>query len=334
MTDQTPPHIVGVGNALVDVVAAVQPDVIERHNLTPGGMHLVDADAAHALFDEVGPGVRQSGGSVANSIAHLAGTGVQGTYLGKIANDDLGRTFSAEMAEMGIAAPVAVAIDGDFGTGRCVVLVTPDGERTMSTHLGAATTLMPFEARVSLPEQFDILFVEGYLWDAPHGAEVIETLAAAAREVGARVALTPSDAGCVERNKDAMLATVSRHVDILIGNQAEIAALAGLTGQPDPDRVMDWALRHVAVAAVTEHDEGSLVADATGRHRIDAARVPKVVDSTGAGDAYASGFLGSLALGAPIDAAGRNGAAQAARVLVHYGARDGAAAKAIALPAA
>ncbi|SEP18907.1 Sugar or nucleoside kinase, ribokinase family [Salinihabitans flavidus] len=333
MTDETP-HIVGVGNALVDVVAAVQPDVIERHGLTPGGMHLVDADAAHALFDEVGPGVRQSGGSVANSIAHLAGTGVQGTYLGKIADDDLGRTFSSEMADMGIAAPVAVALDGDFGTGRCVVLVTPDGERTMSTHLGAATTLMPFEARVALPERFDILFVEGYLWDAPHGAAVIETLAQAAQDVGARVALTPSDAGCVERNRDEMLTAVSRYVDILIGNQAEIAALAGLTGRADAELAMDWALDHVSIAAVTEHDEGSLVADATGRHRIKPAPVTQVVDSTGAGDAYASGFLGSITQGASVAEAGREGAERAATVLVHYGARDGVAARAIALPAA
>ncbi|WP_297774824.1 PfkB family carbohydrate kinase, partial [uncultured Roseovarius sp.] len=181
MTERTP-HIVGLGNALVDVVAAVQPDVVTRHGLVPGGMHLVDAAAAHALFDEVGPGVRQSGGSVANSIAHLAETGVGGTYLGKVADDDLGRTFCEELVALGVAAPVAVARETDPGTGRCVVLVTPDGERTMSTYLGAAVEILPAEVRAAMPEAFDILFIEGYLWDAPHGPAAI---AAAAERAGA-----------------------------------------------------------------------------------------------------------------------------------------------------
>lgn len=330
MSTQTP-HIVGVGNALVDVVAAVDQTVIDRHGLTSGGMHLVDAEAAHALFDEVGPGVRQSGGSVANSIAHLSGLGVTGTYLGKVAADDLGRTFREEMAGMKIAAPVAEADDGQIGTGRCVVLVTPDGERTMSTHLGAAVTLSPGDIDAAIPASFDILFVEGYLWDAPEGAAVIEAAARKAKAVGARVALTPSDGGCVERNRDAMLGFISNHADILIGNHVEIGTLAGVE---DTEAVLDWALKHVPVAAVTEHEKGSLVADESGRHHVAAAAVSEVVDSTGAGDAYASGFLGGIARGKPVAEAGRDGAELAAKVLVHYGARDGAAARAIALPAA
>lgn len=328
MTER-PPHIVGLGNALVDVVAAVTPEVVARHGLVPGGMHLVDAEAAHALFQEVGPGVRQSGGSVANSIAHLAETPVRGTYLGKVSNDDLGDTFCLEMAGMDIAAPVAVAQNDDYGTGRCVVLVTPDGERTMSTYLGVAMTLMPSEARVALPEQFDVLFIEGYIWDAPNGAAVISTLAEAAKSAGALVALTPSDAGCVERNIDVMRDTVSRHVDILVGNHAEIGALAECHGA---EAAMDWAITQVSVAAVTEHEKGSLVAHSNERHHIPAATVSRVLDTTGAGDAYASGFLAGLVQGLPVVTAGRLGAQSAARVLGHYGARDGAAAAAIALP--
>ncbi len=329
MTDN--PHIVGVGNALVDVVAAVAPEVISRHDLTPGAMHLVDAEAAHALFAEVAPGVRQSGGSVANSIAHLADLGISGTYLGKVAADDLGRSFREEMDAMGIAAPVSDAPDGATGTGRCVVLVTPDGERTMSTYLGAAVTLAPGDISDAMSGAFHTLFVEGYLWDAPQGAEVIEAAAARARAAGARVALTPSDAGCVERNRAQMLDFIERSADILIGNHVEIGTLAGLDA---PEAVLDWALGHVPVAAVTEHETGSLVADAGGRHHVPALDVTEVVDSTGAGDAYASGFLGGLARGLPVQEAGRQGAELAARVLVHFGARDGAAARAIALPAA
>lgn len=329
MTDN--PHIVGVGNALVDVVAAVEHEVVSRHGLTPGAMHLVDADAAHALFAEVAPGVRQSGGSVANSIAHLADLGIGGTYLGKVAADDLGRSFREEMEAMKIAAPVADAPEGDTGTGRCVVLVTPDGERTMSTYLGAAVTLAPEDIEGVIPERFDTLFVEGYLWDAPKGAEVIEAAAARAKAVGARVALTPSDAGCVDRNRSQMLDFIEHHADILIGNHVEIGTLAGCDAT---EAVMDWALDHVPVAAVTEHEKGSLVADEGGRHHVPALAVTEVVDSTGAGDAYASGFLGGLARGLTVDEAGRQGAELAARVLVHFGARDGAAARAIALPAA
>ncbi len=329
--DTSAPHIVGLGNALVDVVAAVAPDVVARHGLTPGGMHLVDAAAAHALFDEVGPGVRQSGGSVANSVAHLAQTGVRGTYLGKVANDDLGQTFRDEMAALGLAAPVAVAQDDDLGTGRCVVLVTPDGERTMSTHLGAAIDILPAEVRAAMPEAFDMLFIEGYLWDAPRGAAVIETAAQLARAAGARIALTPSDAGCVERNREVMLNFIAQHADTLVGNLVEIGALAGQEGA---QAALDWAMSMVDVAAVTEHDKGALVADAGGVHRVDANRVARVVDTTGAGDAFASGFLAGLAMGRPVAEAGRMGAELAAGVLGHYGARDGAAARAIALPAA
>jgi len=325
------PHIVGVGNALVDVVAAVTPEVIARHGLQTGGMYLVDAAAAQSLFEEVGPGVRQSGGSVANSIAHLADLGVAGTYLGKTAEDDLGRSFAEEMRGMGIDAPIAPGPSSETGTGRCVVLVTPDGERTMSTYLGAAVTLKPTDLTDVMPASFDILFVEGYLWDAPHGAAVIETAAQAAKAAGAKVAMTPSDAGCVERNRDVMLNFIAQHADILIGNHVEIGALAG---HEDADAAMDWALCHVGIAAVTEHDKGSLVADEAGRHRVHAVTVPRVLDTTGAGDAFASGFLGGLALGRPVDEAGRMGADCAARVLGHYGARDGAAARAISIPAA
>lgn len=328
---QTKPHIVGVGNALVDVVAPVDHDVVDRHGLAPGGMHLVDAEAAHALFAEVGPGFRQSGGSVANSIAHMADIGLRGTYLGKIADDDLGRTFREEMSGMGIAAPVAEGPADEIGTGRCVVLVTPDGERTMSTHLGAAVTLAPSDIRADQFEGCDILFIEGYLWDAPQGSAVVEAATQFAKKAGARVALTPSDPGCVDRNRNGMLGFIADHVDILIGNHLEIGALAG---QEDTATALKWALDHVSIAAVTESEKGSLVSDGGEPVHIQAAPIASVVDSTGAGDAYASGFLGGLAQGLEIAECGRRGATLAARVLNHFGAREGAAARAISLPAA
>jgi sugar/nucleoside kinase (ribokinase family) len=317
--------IVGIGNALVDVVASVPADAPARHGLVVGGMHLVDGAAAAALYDEFGPGVQQSGGSVGNSIAHLADVGLPGCYLGKVAEDDLGRRFRDDMAALGIACPVPPARTGP-ATGRCVVMVTPDGERTMSTFLGAAQGLSPADVEAAMPERFALLLVEGYLWDAPEGDAAIAAAARRARAVGARVALTPSDAGCVARNREAMLAFLDAHCDILIGNHIEIGEMAG---DSEPEAALDWALGRVGTVAVTESEKGSRVADAAGRHRVPAVPVKQVVDSTGAGDAYASGFLAGLVRGSPIEQAGRDGAALAARVIGHYGARDGEAARAL-----
>ncbi len=317
--------IVGIGNALVDVVASVPEAALARHSLEKGGMALVDSAAAEALYGEVGPGVQQSGGSVANSIAHLADVGLPGCYLGKVADDDLGAHFRKEMTDLGIACPVPAGTGGP-GTGRCVVLVTPDGERTMSTFLGAAQGLATADIDAAMPERFAMLLVEGYLWDAPEGDAVIAAAARKAKAAGARVALTPSDAGCVERNRDAMLGFITAHCDVLIGNHHEVGALSG---NDDPEAALDWALSQVDTVAVTESEKGSRVANGGGRHRIAAEPVSRVLDTTGAGDAYASGFLAGLVRGKPIAEAARDGAALAATVLTHYGARDGEAARAL-----
>jgi sugar/nucleoside kinase (ribokinase family) len=318
----TSPRIVGLGNALVDVVASVDKEAIGRHGLTHGGMHLVEATAAEALYEEVGPGVRQSGGSVANSIAHIRAEGIACTYVGKVANDDLGAAFRMDFAELGIDFP-APPLENGIGTGRCVVLVTPDGERTMSTFLGAAQSLTAYDVVAAMPAEFGVLFVEGYLWDSPEGAAAIEAAAGRAKEAGARIALTPSDAGCVERNREAMLRFVREHCDILVGNHHEIGALAG---NDDPVAALDWARGQADIAAVTMSEKGSMVAQGQEAHRIEPVAVPQVVDSTGAGDAYAAGLLAGIAAGRALPEAGRRGAQLAAEVITHRGARKSKAA--------
>jgi len=328
MTRQKP-HFVGLGNALVDVVAPVAPDLIARHGLAPGAMHLVGEAEAHALFDEVAPGVRQSGGSVANSVAHAAEIGARTTYLGKAASDPLGDTFREEMAALGVAVPIP-AVEAP-GTGRCVVLVTPDGERTMSTYLGAAVTLGPDDIRAAYPAQSDVLLVEGYVWDAPEGAAVIAAAVEGARASGARIALSPSDPGCIARNLEAMRGFVSEVADIFVGNRAEAEALSGTSTAAD---ALAWAREHVAHAAVTESEHGAHVADGRVTAHVPAVAVPRVVDSTGAGDAFAAGFLCGLAGGASAPEAARRGAQKAARILGHYGARNGPAAEALSISAA
>jgi sugar/nucleoside kinase (ribokinase family) len=314
-------RVVGLGNALVDVVASVDAEAIARHSLTPGGMHLVDREAADALYAEVGPGLVQSGGSVANSIAHMRSLGLACTFIGKVARDTLGDAFAADLAALGVDFPAIGP--ADTGTGRCVVLVTPDGERTMSTYLGAAQGLTPADVEAGMPDAAALLLVEGYLWDSPEGATMIETAATRARAVGARIALTPSDAGCVERHRDAMLAFIRDHCDILVGNHHEVGALAGTDS---PEEALVWARRHARIAAVTMSENGALIADEDRAYRIEAQPVEHVVDTTGAGDAFAAGFLHGVLEGASLPEAARRGAELAARVITHPGAREQAAA--------
>jgi len=321
MTDKAP-QIAGLGNPLVDVLASIGPDGPARHGLTVGEMHLVDADTARALYAEIGPGVQQSGGSVANTIAHVGDLGLKGTFLGKVADDELGRVFRGDMAALGIQVPVPDQTDGT-ATGHCVVMVTPDGERTMSTYLGACECLVPGDMPDALPHETAVLLIEGYHFDTPKGAENVAHAVELARGVGARVALTPSDPACVDRQRANMIGLIEGACDILIGNEVELAALSGAE---DPMSALKWAMEHVKTIALTRSENGALVTDGGPVVEVKAEPVPKVVDSTGAGAAFAAGFLAGLAQGREVAEAARMGAKLAAQVIGHFGAREGRAA--------
>lgn len=317
MTDAKP-QIAGIGNPLVDVLATIAMGGPARHGLTLGEMHLVDGASATALYAEIGPGVQQSGGSVANTIAHIGDLGLKGTFLGMVADDDLGDLFRSEMARLGISCPVVPRTDG-IGTGRCVVMVTPDGERTMSTYLGACECLAPTDMPDGLPADTAILLVEGYHWDTPHGPANIDRAVALARAAGAKIALAPSDPACVDRQRANMLALLETNCDILIGNEVEISALAGTD---DTLQALDWAKSSVGIVALTRSEKGALVTDGGPVIAVSAVPVAKVVDTTGAGDAFAAGFLSELVLGKGVEEAARKGAEIAARVIGHFGARQ------------
>jgi len=312
------PQIAGIGNPLVDVLAAIDAGGPARHGLTPGEMHLVDALRAAALYAEIGPGVQQSGGSVANTIAHVGDLGLKGTFLGKVADDALGAVFRRDMAALGIAVPVPSQTNGT-ATGHCVVMVTPGGERTMSTYLGACERLAPDDLPEALPVETAILLVEGYHFDTPQGAANVARAVELARGVGARVALTPSDPSCVDRQRAAMLALIEGDCDILIGNEVELAALSGAK---DPMSALHWAIDHCRTVALTRSEHGALVTDGGPVIAVPAAPVVEVVDTTGAGDAFAAGFLVGLARGNDVAEAARAGAHLAARVIGHFGARQ------------
>lgn len=311
-------RIIGLGNALVDVLAHVDKDAVARHDLTPGGMHLVDSDAAEALYAEVGPGLTQSGGSVANTMAHLAAAGRAVTFIGRVADDELGAAFRKDLESLGASCPVAPATGG-LGTGRCVVLVAPDGERTMSTFLGAAQEITASEAAAAVPAEADIALIEGYVFDAPDGAAVIDAVVTMAQSAGAKIALTPSDAGCVERHLEPMRKFIADHCDLLIGNEDEMKALSGAT---DAEAALDWASARSEVAVVTLSERGSLAAKGDERFTVEAAPVERVVDSTGAGDAYAAGFVSEFVRSGDVKAAATAGGALAAQVITHTGARE------------
>ena len=311
-------EVLGIGNAIVDVLARTDEAFLADERLAKGSMRLIDAAEAERIYGRLGPATESSGGSAGNSIAGIASLGGRGAFIGKVADDQLGRIFAHDMTAIGVAfgtPPLA----GGAPTARCLILVTPDGERTMNTYLGAAQDLRPADIDETLVGSADITFLEGYLWDPPLAKEAFRKAAEAAHSAGRRVALTLSDSFCVDRYRAEFLALIRSHaVDIVLANAHELRSLyetssleAGLA-----------ALREDAtLAAVTDSANGSYVLSASGIEHVPATPVDRVVDATGAGDLYAAGFLLGAARGWPLAKAAALGSFAAAEVISHMGAR-------------
>lgn len=309
--------VVGVGNAIVDVLAQASDEFLRKHGLQKGSMSLIDERQAAALYADMGPAVEASGGSAANTMAGIASLGGKPAYIGRVCNDQLGEIFSHDMHALGIHFAVPPAISGP-STARCLILVTPDAQRTMNTYLGACVNLGPEDIDEALVRRGKITYLEGYLWDRPKAKEAFIKAARVASAAGRQVALSLSDSFCVARHRDSFLELVAHHVDILFANEAEIKALY----QTDSFEQAAACVRgQTALAALTRGPKGSLLVTADGALEIAAARVDKVVDTTGAGDLYAAGLLFGLTHGKPLDWAGRCGSLAAAEVLGHFGAR-------------
>jgi fructokinase len=289
---------------------------LAERGLAKGGMALIDAEAAAALYAAMPPGIESSGGSAANTCAVAAALGAKVGFLGTVADDELGRVFAHDIHAAGVAFPNAPAT-GAAPTARCLILVTPDGQRTMNTFLGACVGFSGADLDEGMIASAKVVYLEGYLFDPPEAQAAFRRAAALARAAGRQVAITLSDAFCVGRHRAAFREFVKKDADLLFANEAEICALY------ETDSFEEAAFEaagDVAIAALTRSEKGSVVLAEGGRILVPAAPA-RVVDTTGAGDAYAAGFLAALTQGHPLAQAGRWGSIAAAEVIGHFGAR-------------
>jgi sugar/nucleoside kinase (ribokinase family) len=309
--------VVGIGNAIVDVIAHAEEEFLAREALVKGTMTLIDAPRAEALYQMMGPAIEASGGSAGNTMAGIASLGGTGAYIGKVRDDFLGQVFRHDITAIGVRFDTRAATSGP-GTARCLILVTPDGQRTMNTYLGACVELGPADIDPDIIADTQITYLEGYLFDPPQAQEAFRKAAAIAHAAGRKVALSLSDPFCVGRHRAAFRDLVDGHVDILFANEAEICSLY----ETDDFGAAAAAVRgHVALAALTRSAAGSVILAPGAEHRIEPAPVARVVDTTGAGDLYASGFLYGLTRDLPLPMCGAIGSLCAAEIISHFGAR-------------
>lgn len=319
MTDLPPStyDVLGLGNAIVDVIAETDERTLDRLSLVKSTMTLIERSRMIKLYDGMGPGIEMSGGSCANTMAALASLGAKAAYVGKVANDQLGEVFRHDIRATGVDFRTAPLEDGP-PTARCLVFVTRDAHRTMATYLGACVVLGPDDVDEAQVAAARIVYLEGYLWDRPGAKAACLKAAEIAHRHGRQVALTLSDPFCVDRWRGEFADLIARHVDILIANEVEICSLYGAN---ELDQAVEMVRGQVQLAALTCSADGSVLVTGDRTQRIAAAPVDAVVDTTGAGDLYAAGLLYGLARDLPLPACGRLGSLAAAEVLGHYGAR-------------
>ena len=309
--------VTGIGNAIVDVLAHADDDLLVRLALRKGGMQLIDAAAADKLYAQMAPAVEISGGSVANSMAGIASLGGTAGYIGKVRDDQLGKVFAHDIRAAGVTFTTASSVSGP-PTARCLIMVTPDGERTLSTYLGACVELGPEDIDEALLARSKVVFLEGYLWDPPRAKEAMLKAANLTHKHGGRVALSLSDGFCVDRHRAEFARLIDDHVDILFANESEIISL---TEASDFEGAQSAIGGRCEVAALTRGAHGATVLVGSDRFDVPAQNVDKLVDTTGAGDLFAAGFLYGFTHGHSPSEAARIGAIAAAEVISHFGAR-------------
>ena len=314
---ETTHDLCAVGNAIVDVLAPCDDAFLEREGLSKGGMMLIDEARAVSLYGAMAAGLEASGGSAGNTIAGAASFGGRAAYIGKVAEDQLGQVYRHDMQAIGAAFDTPYLSDGP-ATGRSLINVTEDGQRTMSTFLGAANQLTPDDIDAELVRNSEILYLEGYLFDPADARAAFVRAAEIAHTAGRRVAVTLSDTFVVDRWRDELLPFIESSVDIVLANEAELLSLFEET---DFEAALAKLRPIVETAAVTRSEKGSVILAKSGMLHIQAEPVEKIVDTTGAGDQYAAGFMFGLSQGRSLHDCGRLASVAAAEVISHYGPR-------------
>ncbi|MBV9347109.1 MAG: adenosine kinase [Pseudolabrys sp.] len=319
--------VIGIGNAIVDLIAKADDDFLVKHGMAKGGMALIDEPRAQAIYAAMGPSSQSSGGSAANTIVGCASLGARAAFIGKVKADELGGVFSRDIRAAGVAFDTPPAQNGP-STARCYILVTPDGERTMNTYLGAAQDLHAADIAESAIAGAAITYLEGYLWDPPHAKEAFRKAAQIAHGAGRKVALTLSDAFCVDRYRAEFVKLLrDRTVDIVFANERELHSLYETA---DFDTAIAALRKDAGLAVVTRSEKGCVVVAGGTTERVAAEAIDRVVDATGAGDLFAAGFLVGHSRGKDLATAARLGAIAAAEVIQHFGARPAVSLKALA----
>jgi sugar/nucleoside kinase (ribokinase family) len=316
-----PSHdIVAIGNAIVDVIARADDAFIAQEGLPKGSMQLLfTTEEAEALYAKMGAGVEASGGSAANTVAGLAALGRKCGFIGQVANDQLGAVFAHDIRAQGVSFPTTVRTEAEPPTARCLILVTPDGQRTMNTFLGASQFLPAAALDEALIADAAILYLEGYLWDPAEPRAAMRKAIAIARGAGRKVAFTLSDTFCISRHRDDFVKLIEDgDVDILFANEAEITSLTELD---DFEAAVAKVAAHVPLLVVTRSEQGAIAIKDGVRSAVPAEPIDEVVDTTGAGDLFAAGFLAGQAEGRSVEDSLTMGAICAAEIISHYGAR-------------
>jgi sugar/nucleoside kinase (ribokinase family) len=310
--------VLGIGNAIFDVLVKADEGFLEAHGMTKGGMALIDEARAAAIYRDMGPATEMSGGSAANTIVGIASLGARAAYVGKVKDDQIGRMYAHDIRAAGVAFETGPASDGP-ATGCSYILVTDDGERTMNTYLGAAQDLTPADIDAGEIAAAEIIYLEGYLWDPKNAKEAFVKAASIAHEAGRQVALTLSDAFCVDRYRDEFLDLMrKRTVDLIFANEAELHSLYQTS---DFGTALKQLREDARLGVVTRSEKGCVVASSDSVIAVPAFPIERIVDTTGAGDLFAAGFLFGLVRRAGYENAGRLGALAAAEVIQHIGAR-------------
>ena len=309
--------VLAIGNAIVDIIGRCNEAFLVKHGATKGGMRLVDAETVKAIYADMGPGIEISGGSAANTMVGVASFGGQAAFIGKISDDDFGDIFAHDIKAAGVSYKTAKS-KGGAPTARSLVLVTPDGERTMNTFLGVSPELNHGEVDLSEVRAAKIIYLEGYLFDRPEAKAAFRTAATAAKAAGGRVALTLSDSFCVDRHRAEFVDLIKTQVDVLFANEAELKSLYKVATFEEGARL---AKAQAKIAVLTRGAKGSVIMAGDKAVTVGAEPVKQVIDTTGAGDLYAAGFLFGHAAGKPLDVCGRLGSIAAAEIISHVGAR-------------